>query len=532
MTRYKYDASIIIPTYNRKSLLGLTLKSLKKQKTQFAFEVIVCDDGSNTDNLEVIREYEDTLNIRYYFQKDQGFRASKARNAGIALSEGRVLIFIDDGVVVGEKFVDEHVKSHSQKGMIFCLGYVYGFDDYNKFEKKINILFDIENIKESILGMDREGIVDKREPLYCKLGDKLEKWPAPYVIAWSVNFSVLRENIERIGGFDETYATYGGEDTDFAIKCYVAGFRFILNRKAVSIHYPHEKNKVSVDEQTLEIRTLEKRKYQNLKYRLEGTRVWQESNTFDVNALLLLKRRKVILSDLDGTLNKYVDLIPRISNELEVMKAREENDLFIINTGRNLESFKQAIQKYNLKFFDYAICGNGSLVVDKELNVLFECFLSDSDVKEIINLATKEKFENYSLGRASNNIDISEITFEFENDERAESAFEVFKKNLNEEKMNILANGKYLDISNSEGSKWKSAKRLLEKYFPHSKTVLYSFGDGKNDIDILENSDFSFTFSYSSEVVKKKATFIVNSMLEGLEKIENQLLLSNMNMYE
>ncbi|WP_044042876.1 glycosyltransferase family 2 protein [Caballeronia insecticola] len=40
----------------------------------------------------------------------------------------------------------------------------------------------------------------------------------PHHLFWSLNFSCRRETFERIGGFDERYEGYGGEDTDFAFK--------------------------------------------------------------------------------------------------------------------------------------------------------------------------------------------------------------------------------------------------------------------------------------------------------------------------
>lgn len=37
-----------------------------------------------------------------------------------------------------------------------------------------------------------------------------------YALFWSLGFTVRRPVFDRIGGFDETFAGYGGEDTDFA----------------------------------------------------------------------------------------------------------------------------------------------------------------------------------------------------------------------------------------------------------------------------------------------------------------------------
>lgn len=44
-----------------------------------------------------------------------------------------------------------------------------------------------------------------------------------YELFWSLSFAIRREDWERIGGFCEAYAGYGGEDTDFAFQACRAG---------------------------------------------------------------------------------------------------------------------------------------------------------------------------------------------------------------------------------------------------------------------------------------------------------------------
>ncbi|WP_146362090.1 glycosyltransferase family 2 protein [Arthrobacter yangruifuii] len=49
-----------------------------------------------------------------------------------------------------------------------------------------------------------------------------------YALFWSLGFAVHRDTFARIGGFDESFAGYGGEDTDFA---------FTARRKAVPLAF-------------------------------------------------------------------------------------------------------------------------------------------------------------------------------------------------------------------------------------------------------------------------------------------------------
>ncbi|MEW5806019.1 MAG: glycosyltransferase [Acidobacteriota bacterium] len=82
--------SVIVPTYNYARFLDPCLESIFAQ-TYGDFEVIVVDDGSTDDTVEVLRKYEDR--IRYIYQENMGLSA--ARNTGIKVSTGKYLAFLD-----------------------------------------------------------------------------------------------------------------------------------------------------------------------------------------------------------------------------------------------------------------------------------------------------------------------------------------------------------------------------------------------------------------------------------------------------
>ncbi|HBI3767425.1 TPA: glycosyltransferase [Enterococcus faecalis] len=285
----KYDATIVIPTYNRDFLLDLTLNSITKTKiSKYSYEVIVVDDGSNDNTSEVVKHYESKLNIKYFFQENKGFRVAKARNVGIDNAEGRIIIFLDCGILFSSYAIESHIKTHDEsKEDIATIGYVLGYDDFNIHQEKIENILNTECIDDCITEMLNKELFDMREPLYRELGDDLTKWPAPWCVCWTGNFSVSKKTMEECGGFDETFTTWGGEDTDMGINLYTKGVNLILSREAVGVHYPHEKEKILVSREEMQSRTKEKRKYMYNKYHLESIRIWIETNTFDLNQKIL-----------------------------------------------------------------------------------------------------------------------------------------------------------------------------------------------------------------------------------------------------
>lgn len=81
--------SIIIPCYNHGSFLSKAIQSVFEQNYN-EIEVIVVDDGSTDNTREVALSYQ---TVTYLYQENRGLSA--ARNAGIKVSKGAFLIFLD-----------------------------------------------------------------------------------------------------------------------------------------------------------------------------------------------------------------------------------------------------------------------------------------------------------------------------------------------------------------------------------------------------------------------------------------------------
>ena len=93
--------SVVIPTYNRASLIGLTLQSVLSQEF-VDFEVLVVDDGSTDDTTAVVAHYPD-LRLRYL--PKQNAERGAARNYGLARARGEYVLFLDSD----DRFHPEHL---------------------------------------------------------------------------------------------------------------------------------------------------------------------------------------------------------------------------------------------------------------------------------------------------------------------------------------------------------------------------------------------------------------------------------------
>lgn len=104
------DASIIIPCYNSKAYLKDCLESVVKQETAYSYEIIVVNDGSTDNTLDIISEFANKYShIVVIDQANKGF--SGARNSGIRVARGKYLLFVDSDDYVKGSYVNNLVDS-------------------------------------------------------------------------------------------------------------------------------------------------------------------------------------------------------------------------------------------------------------------------------------------------------------------------------------------------------------------------------------------------------------------------------------
>ncbi|MCD7949929.1 MAG: glycosyltransferase [Erysipelotrichaceae bacterium] len=232
-----YKMSIIIPTYNDVEALDMTIQCILKSDFK-DYEILICDDGSNVDNLSIVSKYE--YPIRYFYQSDKGFRAAAARNMGILNAKGDICIFVDAGVLLQRHTLSSFYQNIIETHYAY-IGYVYGFT--NEYEEKIKDLIDINDIDKSIEKMTQHQYFDRRKAGYQALGNDLTTWPAPWIYFSTCLVAVERKLLLDIGMFDENFNEWGCEDSELGLRIFLNGTRIQLDSNAVAIHYPHQKKK-------------------------------------------------------------------------------------------------------------------------------------------------------------------------------------------------------------------------------------------------------------------------------------------------
>lgn len=223
----KYDASLIVTTYNQTLTLGYILDCLLNQKTTGSFEIILCDDGSNEETFRIFSDRASTAEIpmRYVWQQDRGFRAGQARNNGIGLSNGKVLIFLDGDVIPPLNLVEEHLKIHRKDKNLIVAGDRLFCHDYELIKAG-----PFRNHRRLISWLEKNAWVNQQERGYR------EKWlksKNPWKAGFASNLSI-RWSPEVY--FDENFLGWGIEDWEFVYRMHRSGKIFHFAKDIIVYH--------------------------------------------------------------------------------------------------------------------------------------------------------------------------------------------------------------------------------------------------------------------------------------------------------
>lgn len=118
--------SVIIPNYNYGKYLENCLNAVLCQTYQ-NIEIIVIDDGSTDNSIEVGRAYGDRIKL---IQKENG-GVNSARNVGIAAATGKFIAFCDSDDVWHKRKLEKQMKlfeNHEELGLVYCGGRVVNED--------------------------------------------------------------------------------------------------------------------------------------------------------------------------------------------------------------------------------------------------------------------------------------------------------------------------------------------------------------------------------------------------------------------
>lgn len=163
--------------------------------------------------------------IRQVLLPDARMHLSRARNRAAREAQGDLLVFLDVDCIPEPSLIGDYAAAAADTSGILMgeVGYLPkgATDDGIDFER-----FAALAVRHS----ERPGPPEQRIAP-CR----------DYRCFWSLNFAISPQEFARSGGFDESFAGYGGEDTDFGRTCVERGIPlwWIRGGRAYHQYHPH-----------------------------------------------------------------------------------------------------------------------------------------------------------------------------------------------------------------------------------------------------------------------------------------------------
>lgn len=212
--------SIIVATYNRPDALVLVLRAIADQRAG-NFEVVVADDGSGPETKAAIDGLTGSLPypLLHVWQPDEGFRLAAVRNRAAAQASGDYFAFIDGDCLPLPDFVSRQ-RQMAEPGWFVTGNRIL----LSRRLSERAIASDLPLWRWGRLDWIRarlQGDIRLLEPL---LRYRNRSRPKPdWTGTEGCNIAVWRRDFLAVNGFDETYRSWGYEDSDFAHRLIASG---------------------------------------------------------------------------------------------------------------------------------------------------------------------------------------------------------------------------------------------------------------------------------------------------------------------
>lgn len=212
--------SVVTPTHRRQENLVLMLESMTQQTLPAErFEVIVIDDASGDGTDELLRSWTTKLPDLRYESLERNGGPARARNRGIELAQGDVVVFLDDDVAGAPDLLAQHAAFHDELDdpQRALLGRVDWHPDLKvtRFMKWL----DASGLQFAFDAGLEEGEVDE-----------------PYLVFYMANISIRRSMLDDVGGFDERFPNPAYEDYELGWRLVQRGLRLTYRPQARAFH--------------------------------------------------------------------------------------------------------------------------------------------------------------------------------------------------------------------------------------------------------------------------------------------------------
>ena len=205
----EYTVSIIIPAYNSEKTIRSCLEKVTKETELLKSEVIVVDDCSTDQTIEIIKNFQDIKVIKL----ESNLGAGNARNKGAESAIYENLCFVDSDINISEGSILNLIERLQKDNITGSVAAIPGITNLNENSWTSNFVglkscfgFDDSKEEKDFSVCTSEFCVITKE-LFFKIG----KWKAFYAAGgeeFDMGYKILKINKKNIKTNSATYSGY------------------------------------------------------------------------------------------------------------------------------------------------------------------------------------------------------------------------------------------------------------------------------------------------------------------------------------
>jgi chondroitin synthase len=223
--------SLVIPVYDRRTMLARTLAALAHQTwPRERMQIVVADDGSRDGVEAVIERWRDVFDLVHVRQEDRGYRLARVRNLAARAVEHDALVQLDCDCIPAPGLVEAYARLLATSDRAVLLGR-RRFVDAEALDPS-DVLADPER---ALALPDLPGRVEWRDAVYAA-SDDLRREPRPHRCVVGCNLALSRGALDAVGGWCEAFESWGREDSELGYRLENAGHWFVPVPEATVLH--------------------------------------------------------------------------------------------------------------------------------------------------------------------------------------------------------------------------------------------------------------------------------------------------------
>ena len=173
--------SVIIPCYNEEQTILKVIKLVHESLNRYEYEIILVDDGSTDNSMDVIKRFEEIENVYVVVQKNKGLNVSN--NIAIRMSRGEFIMRLDADDYLDVRCLEIMISEMERQSNLALV-----FPDYFKIDENGEILNQVRrhDFKNDVTLLDQP--------------------------AHGACTMIRKRILEEVGGYDESFNKQDGYD--------------------------------------------------------------------------------------------------------------------------------------------------------------------------------------------------------------------------------------------------------------------------------------------------------------------------------